>query len=125
MDRVFCTIRAPGAAMNSAESPDTVGRLVSSYEWVDARGVPGPLRERLAALPGVVSVREADGAGIRVVAPTLMTLWTAALMFAGEMILHSVVLPAPLGPSRPCTSPSGTSGLTPRSASSSSPPPRW
>ncbi|MFD6948901.1 ABC transporter [Nocardiopsis sp. TSRI0078] len=48
------------------ESPDTVGRLVSSYERVDARGVPGPLRERLAALPGVVSVKEVEGAGTRV-----------------------------------------------------------
>ncbi|MEV6818609.1 ABC transporter ATP-binding protein [Nocardiopsis dassonvillei] len=48
------------------ESPETVGRLVSSYERVDARGVPAPLRERLAALPGVVSVREADGGGVRV-----------------------------------------------------------
>ena len=48
------------------ESPDTVGRLVSSYERVEAGNVPGPLRERLAALPGVVSVRQVEGAVTRV-----------------------------------------------------------
>ncbi|WP_285729084.1 ABC transporter ATP-binding protein [Nocardiopsis sp. ATB16-24] len=48
------------------ESPDTVGRLVSSYERVDAGNVPDPLRERLAAMPGVVSVRRVGRAVTRV-----------------------------------------------------------
>ncbi|MFY7070509.1 ABC transporter ATP-binding protein [Nocardiopsis changdeensis] len=38
------------------ESPAAVGDLVSAYERVDARGVPGRVRESLAGLPGVVSV---------------------------------------------------------------------
>ncbi|MER6626104.1 AAA family ATPase, partial [Streptomyces sp. NPDC000931] len=43
-------------ALVMTETPETVGDLVSAYERVDARGVPEPLRQRLGALPGVVSV---------------------------------------------------------------------
>ena len=38
-----------------------------------------------------------------------------------DRILHSVVLPAPFGPSRPWTSFSGTSNVSPASAVTSSP----
>ncbi|GAB3704210.1 ABC transporter ATP-binding protein [Nocardiopsis oceani] len=48
------------------ETPQTVGDLVSAYERVDVRDVPVPVRERLAALPGVVSVTDAEGGVTRV-----------------------------------------------------------
>lgn len=48
------------------ETPQTVGDLVSAYERVDVRDVPEPVRERLAALPGVVSLTDADGGVTRV-----------------------------------------------------------
>ncbi|WP_217162931.1 ABC transporter ATP-binding protein [Streptomyces sp. AC512_CC834] len=37
-------------------SPETVGELVTSYERLDARGLPDPLRERVGTLPGVAAV---------------------------------------------------------------------
>ncbi|MBE2998260.1 ABC transporter ATP-binding protein [Nocardiopsis sp. HNM0947] len=48
------------------ESPGTIGDLVSAYERVDARGVPDHVRDRIAALDGVVSVREDQGSLVRV-----------------------------------------------------------
>ncbi|MEU3018813.1 ABC transporter ATP-binding protein [Nocardiopsis sp. NPDC007018] len=48
------------------ETPSTVGALISAYERVDARGVPEPLRQRLGALPGVVSVTGAESGLTRV-----------------------------------------------------------
>ena len=48
------------------ETPQTVGDLVSAYERVDARGVPEPVRARIGALPGVVSVADAEGGVTRV-----------------------------------------------------------
>ncbi|MFJ9556030.1 ATP-binding cassette domain-containing protein [Nocardiopsis sp. NPDC101807] len=44
------------------ESPRTIGDLVSTYERVDARDVPEPIRQRIEGLPGVVAVtRTGDG----------------------------------------------------------------
>ena len=53
-------------ALVMTESPETVGDLVSAYERVDARGVPERVREQLAALPGVVSVTDAESGLTRV-----------------------------------------------------------
>lgn len=53
-------------ALVMTETPQAVGDLVSAYERVDARDVPDRVRERLAALPGVVSVSGAEGGLTRV-----------------------------------------------------------
>ncbi|MEV0169504.1 ABC transporter ATP-binding protein [Streptomyces sp. NPDC050803] len=47
-------------------SPETVGELVSSYERLDARGLPAALRERVAVLPGVAAVTTADEDTVRI-----------------------------------------------------------
>ncbi|WP_328904148.1 ABC transporter ATP-binding protein [Streptomyces sp. NBC_00441] len=49
------------------ESPDRVGELVSRNRRVTARDVPAPLREQLAALPGVVTVTAPEGRTTRIV----------------------------------------------------------
>ncbi|MGH9213672.1 MAG: ATP-binding cassette domain-containing protein [Acidimicrobiales bacterium] len=48
------------------ESPDTIGDLVSSYERLDARGVPPDTRARVAALPGVVAVTTTEDGVLRI-----------------------------------------------------------
>lgn len=47
------------------ENPTEVGKLVSSYERLDARGVPPGSRETLAALPGVVGMVNTGEDGLR------------------------------------------------------------
>lgn len=47
------------------ESPQTIGDLISTYERVDAHGVPVPVREQIEKLPGVVSVTLAEDGMLR------------------------------------------------------------
>lgn len=46
-----------GGRLLRTEDPRTIGRWLSTYERVEAEGVPPALAERLATLPGVSSVR--------------------------------------------------------------------
>lgn len=48
------------------EDPRTVGGWLSDHERVDARGVPSPVLDDLAAVPGVVRVEPLDGETIRI-----------------------------------------------------------
>ncbi|MFG2428680.1 ABC transporter ATP-binding protein [Streptomyces sp. NPDC048590] len=53
-------------ALALTESPDTVGRVVSSRERVDARGVPEQVRRRLAGLAGVAVVTQREDGVLRI-----------------------------------------------------------
>jgi ABC-2 type transport system ATP-binding protein len=48
------------------EDPAKVGKLISTYERLDARNVPPGTRDRLTALPGVMGVTETGVGALRV-----------------------------------------------------------
>ncbi len=49
----------------ATESPRTIGRWISAYEWVEALAVDAATRVELAALPGMVSVTDQPGGWTR------------------------------------------------------------
>jgi ABC-2 type transport system ATP-binding protein len=48
------------------ESPRTIGAWISAHERIDARNVPTPVREELAAIAGVSEIEDLDNGGIRI-----------------------------------------------------------
>ncbi len=55
-----------GGRLLATEDPRTIGRWLSTYERVQATGVPPQLAAQLAELPGVAAVLDQPGGGIRV-----------------------------------------------------------
>jgi ABC-2 type transport system ATP-binding protein len=59
-----------GGRLLATERPAALGRWISTYARVDARNVPGDLAGRLPGelrgLPGVISVRRTEPAGLRI-----------------------------------------------------------
>lgn len=50
----------------ATESPATLGRFVSDFEWVEAREIPYEVMRRIVGVVGPGAVSELPGGGVRI-----------------------------------------------------------